>query len=107
MKNVNEEYVEVKNKKTKADRELLMVVLIAMVYIPLAFTLASSVSYESVVGALVLCFLGLIPILCIYDRKRKLAYQLKMELESMQKPQKKTEGYYIGDTYLERYINDE
>ena len=107
MKNDNEEYAAVKNKKTKADKELLTILLILILYIFLGFGAASSVSYESATGALVLCFLGSIPILCIHDRKSKLAYQLKMELESMQKPPKKTEGYYIGDTYLERYIDDE
>jgi hypothetical protein len=107
MKNDNEEYAAVKNKKAKADRELLTILLILILYIFLGFGAVSLVSYESWQVAWMLCLLGSIPILCIYDRRGKLAYQLKMELESMQKPPKKTEGYYVGDTYLERYIDDE
>ena len=56
MKNDNEEYAAVKNKKTKADRELLTILLILILYIFLGFGAASSVSYESATGALVLCF---------------------------------------------------
>ncbi len=125
----NDEYAVVKNKKTTADRELLTVLLILLLYIFLGSGAVSMAPYGRQGAALVLFLLGAWSILCIFKRRGELAEQLSEELDSMQKPpekgyyvgdtylehyieheqttQKKTEGYYIGDTYLERYIDDE
>ena len=109
MKNDNEEYAAVKNKKEKIVLEMMWILLIMVLYIFLTFWMLSKVPPESHTGVTVVVFLGLFTIGFLHGQKKKLVEQLEEELESMPQPQKqkKTEGYYVGDTYLERYIDDE